>query len=211
MQKKTSQLRELAQQWLGVASDAPMRVVTFKRSRALGGRRFVEIEALTTGGPEARIFFRTDNGQWSIEPQQAKRTVVIEKLTAKPIKRRGSVIQRTEDTSREFNAEIVKNQSIRLFGWTRGTKCGYDVDRSGRNPTTRPFVRVFRIGDEAEYDSFNLSYIGKIAAIGEKTVAIESRAGSSSKLHRLDLYTFALRNWDFDAAVARKRNSEWLD
>ncbi|MBK3865172.1 hypothetical protein G3A40_36060 [Paraburkholderia aspalathi] len=210
MQTKQSQLRALAQQWLDVPADAPLRVVRFKRSRALGGRRFVEIEALTESGPDARIFFRHDDGHWSIQPQKADKAVVIEKLMAKPIKRRGKVIQPVEN-DREFNAEVIKNKSIRLYGWTRGTKCGYDVDQSGRNPVTREFERVFRMGDEAEYDSYNTAFIGKIAAIGEKTVTIESGSGSHIEKHRLDLHSFARRNWDFDAAFARKRNAESLD
>jgi hypothetical protein len=207
MQKNPSQLRVLASEWLGVSADAPVRVARFRHSRALGGRRFLELKASNEGGVSVCIVFRRDDGTWSIEPQQTKGVVVVEKIAPKPIKRRGVTIQRTEDTTREFNAEIIKNQSIRLFGWTRGTTFGYDVDRTGRNPVTRNFARTFRVGDEAEYDSYNLSYIGTIVAIGEKTVSI----ADGSKTTRLDLYTFALRNWDFDAERARKRNSEWMD
>lgn len=94
-----------------------------------------------------------------------------------------------------FSVEIRKNESIRVFG-----------SRSGK-----AFDITFRMGDLAEYDSYNLSYCGKIVGIGEKTVTIVEPYFNAPKRHRLNLYKFAWRNYDFDLAAIQKRNSEWSD
>jgi hypothetical protein len=62
-------------------------------------------------------------------------------------------------------------------------------------------------GDEAEYDSFNLRYTGKITKITEKCVTILPRYGSG-RSKRLDLNTFAWRNHDFDAERVAQQNAE---
>ena len=68
---------------------------------------------------------------------------------------------------------------------------------------------TLRVGDEAEYDSYNLSYTGTITKITEKCVTIVAYPGSRmARTHRLDLNAFCWRNWDFDAAATAKRNSE---
>lgn len=69
------------------------------------------------------------------------------------------------------------------------------------------YRKVFELGDDAVYGSFNLVYTGRIVAIGEKTVSIEDMG----RTHRLDLATFNRRNWNYDADRIRKRNSEWMD
>jgi hypothetical protein len=62
------------------------------------------------------------------------------------------------------------------------------------------FTRSFIVGDEAEYDSYNLRYTGTITKITEKCVTIVAYPNSSmAKAHRLDMNTFCWRNWDFDA------------
>uniref|UniRef100_A0A6M3L970 Uncharacterized protein n=1 Tax=viral metagenome TaxID=1070528 RepID=A0A6M3L970_9ZZZZ len=63
------------------------------------------------------------------------------------------------------------------------------------------FNKTFNIGDNAEYDSYNLSYVGKITAI--KAKYIEITAYGTTK-HRLDIYSFSWRNWDFDLEKIRK-------
>ena len=67
-------------------------------------------------------------------------------------------------------------------------------------------VKVFRLGDEAEYDSFNLKYTGAITSITGKNVIIKPRFGSSTK--RLDFRAFAWRNYDFDSARVSRENFE---
>lgn len=93
------------------------------------------------------------------------------------------------------NAEILPNVYIRLFG----------LYKNRVNP--QPHDITFYIGDSAEYDSYNLHYVGKITAIKEKYVEIEEPYGND-KRHRLDIYTFNRRNWDFNADRIAKENFE---
>jgi hypothetical protein len=98
--------------------------------------------------------------------------------------------------SQEYNIEIEKNVSIRLFGNYKN-HVGGPVD----------FNNTFKIGDEAEYHSYNLSYTGKIISIGEKTVTIQAYSGTlNQKNHRLSLWEFAWRNWHFDAEKIAQDN-----
>jgi|GEM_PF-2473856 len=64
-------------------------------------------------------------------------------------------------------------------------------------------VRVFRPGDVAEYDSYNLAYTAKITGITAKNV-IFSVYG---KTKRLKMDSFAWRNHDFDAVETAKENA----
>lgn len=64
--------------------------------------------------------------------------------------------------------------------------------------------REFKIGDMAEYDSYNLSYYAAIESITEKTVTIAKHY--DSKKHRLDLYKFCWRNHNFDLDKVREEN-----
>ena len=70
-------------------------------------------------------------------------------------------------------------------------------------------AKQFEIGDLAEYDSFNLRYIGKIVAIGEKTITIQEK-GRDRRRHRLNTRTFAFRNWDFDLTEVTHHNHEMM-
>jgi len=64
-------------------------------------------------------------------------------------------------------------------------------------------VRVFRPGDVAEYDSYNLAYTAKITGITAKNV-IFSVYG---KTKRLKMDSFAWRNHDFDAVETANQNA----
>jgi hypothetical protein len=67
----------------------------------------------------------------------------------------------------------------------------------------------FEMGDQAEYDSFNLSYLGQITSITEKSVTITAYKGSSNERnHRLDLDSFCWRNHNFDLERVRRENAE---
>lgn len=77
--------------------------------------------------------------------------------------------------------------------------------------------KTFRIGDFAEYDSYNLSYYGPIVAIGKSTVSIISRhdiakheSGKKVKVHRLDLNKFCWRNYNFDLNKKSAENAETM-
>jgi len=70
-------------------------------------------------------------------------------------------------------------------------------------------VKVFREGDIAEYDSYNLKYLAPIKAITAKNVIFDmsdrcNRAGTK----RLKMESFAWRNHDFDAAEVAAQNAE---
>lgn len=79
------------------------------------------------------------------------------------------------------------------------------VTREGETPNR------FEIGDYAEYDAFNLTYVGKIIKITEKTVTIEYDSEClNPKKRRLSLYEFAWRNWNFNEAEVYNRNAETM-
>ena len=116
------------------------------------------------------------------------RRILMENLKHRDIVRRGQKIEGRRMPGQ--HAEIVVGESIRLFGTAPGEKT-YDI--------------TFRIGDEAEYDSYNFAYTGKIVSIGEKMIGIQP--DRSKRVHRLDIAYFADRNWDFDAAAIAERNA----
>ena len=112
-----------------------------------------------------------------------------------------------------LTAHVVAGSSVVLVGEEKaGYRSVFNPATGRHQPTTepQPISRTFRVGDEAEYGSFNLVYTGTVTAITLKTVTIveDDRA---AKVHRLSLYDFAEANYDFDAAKARKRNAEWQD
>ena len=94
-------------------------------------------------------------------------------------------------------AIVMPGHYIRIYGqsWSR------------REPVD--FDKIFNIGDTAEYDSYNLKYTGKILAIGEKTITIE-RSDTGHGPCRLSIYSFSLKNWDFDAVKIAKNNFETM-
>ena len=68
---------------------------------------------------------------------------------------------------------------------------------------------TFRVGDIAEYDSYNLRYLGEITKITQKAITVVSHKGSSIEAtHRLSLYEFCWRNDNFDLEAARAENAE---
>lgn len=68
-------------------------------------------------------------------------------------------------------------------------------------------MRRFEVGDEAEYDSFNLSYTGQITAIGKATITIKNAWGDGKRLKAAD---FSWRNWNFNSAETARRNAETM-
>ena len=68
---------------------------------------------------------------------------------------------------------------------------------------------TFKIGDKAEYGSYNLHYIGTIVAIGPKTVTIAAYPGTyNERKHQLKLSQFAWRNYKFNLEELQARNAE---
>jgi hypothetical protein len=72
--------------------------------------------------------------------------------------------------------------------------------------------KVFGVGDQAEYHSYNLTYYAPVKSITAKTVVLLSDAyGATGPTHRLTLARFVDKNHDFDLAKARERNANWSD
>lgn len=68
-------------------------------------------------------------------------------------------------------------------------------------------VRVFQVGDQAEYDSYNLSYYAPIKKITKKNAIFE--VYGRRKMVKWE--TFAWRNYDFNLNKARENNSETMN
>jgi hypothetical protein len=70
-------------------------------------------------------------------------------------------------------------------------------------------VKVFRPGDEAEYDSFNLRYTARIKSITAKNAVFEMESWSAAKgtTKRLPWDRFAWRNRDFNAVEVARYNA----
>jgi hypothetical protein len=118
-------------------------------------------------------------------------------------------VERPSFESQVYNVDIEPRQSIRLYGAYKN-HCEYSNNPDGthtRIDQPKPFDITFKIGDVAEYDSYNLKYLGKIVAIGEKTITIDPGYNWEGK-KRLDLWHFAWRNWDFDINKIREYNAE---
>lgn len=121
----------------------------------------------------------------------------IHNIQPKAYKRCGTVYQ-PKETMNTYNAEIVPRKYIKIWG-------------TYRNRINGPveFRKMFEIGDWAEHDSYNLKYSGQIVQIGENSITIESYPGTcNARKHRLDLWAFCWRNWDYDRAEHARYNAE---
>jgi hypothetical protein len=111
-------------------------------------------------------------------------------------------------------AAVTPGRQIVLFGIVDSyppQKKGPDGRYYPQEKVKRGYVSRFRIGDTAEYDSYNLVYFGKITSITAKRVTIDKGRGSSSK-SSLDIERFSSKNWDPDnLEQGMKRNREWSD
>lgn len=95
---------------------------------------------------------------------------------------------KTIEVGKNDFADVSAGNYIRIYG-----------ERYGKQ-----FDRLFRIDDEAEYDRFNLSYMGVISQITTKTVTIIPYRGGKPK--RLKIEKFFELNWDFDSNERRQAN-----
>jgi hypothetical protein len=129
------------------------------------------------------------------------KTILVNEIRAKDTKRKGVV--RPGAVVEGAKAEILPGVSIRLFGehktWNSETKSN----------EMRPYEITFKVGDVAEYHSYNLHYFGVITSITDKLVIIEEE-DMRGKKHRMDLYNFNHHNWDFDLHALRERNSRTM-
>jgi hypothetical protein len=83
------------------------------------------------------------------------------------------------------HAEVAPRRWVRVFGIDAGMA----------------FDRVFATGDEAAYSGFNLTYTGRIEAIGNSTVTVRD-----DRSHRLSIFDFVFWNRRFNAQSALVRN-----
>lgn len=127
--------------------------------------------------------------------------------TASPIMIENIVGPKGREPEKDHHAEILPGQWIRLFGETAKVTYEDSPERYTQRVVKVHYEKMFRIGDEAEYDSYNLSYTGTITSITEKSVTFKTRSG----VKRLSLYEFDWRNYDFDAEETRKQNRETMD
>jgi hypothetical protein len=89
-------------------------------------------------------------------------------------------------------AHIERNQSIHMVG--RYNNQNVDI--------------TFKLGDTAEYGSYNLHYLGTIEKITDKGVTILPRYERNGKTKRLSLNEFMWRNHNFNLAEIEARNAE---
>ena len=97
----------------------------------------------------------------------------------------------------DFHAEILPRCWIRIFG-------------QFINFTPKKFDLRFEIGSLAVFNSYNLIYTGPIFGISEKSVQIADH-DIMGKTTMLDLYTFVMKNWDFDLERIQRHNNSWSD
>ena len=115
-----------------------------------------------------------------------------------PIRTRKGVMYGGKAT--QYQAEIVPGKSIRIV---TDQMTGYDG-----KPIYTHFDKTFKVGDTAEYDSYNLSYFDRIEKITETQVWIHDHTYNKTK--RLSIWEFAWRNYDFNLAKKKRDNSDDL-
>jgi len=75
-----------------------------------------------------------------------------------------------------------------------------------------PYRVEFKLGDTAVYGGFNMTYTGKVVAIGAKTITVEAYSGTSNaQRYRLSVARFSSWNRHFDLNEISRRNGEWMD
>lgn len=102
------------------------------------------------------------------------------------------------------HATLVKGKSIRIWGVDMNVNRGdsrYDPSVMGI-----PYDHTFEVGDEIEYDSYNLSYIATIVSITDKNVIVAPRG--TGKKSRLSPQTVSWRNRLESVQEKRARNSD---
>jgi hypothetical protein len=121
---------------------------------------------------------------------------VIELKDIQPKARRGvtGVGTRQLFSHTVYNADIEPGRSIRLHGIHQ----------------KKPFDVTFKLGDIAEYDSYNLHYTGKIVQIAANTVTIERGSTGERANKRLSLYEFCWRNYDFNETEVAAKNMDTM-
>jgi hypothetical protein len=84
----------------------------------------------------------------------------------------------TKYDSQAYKVSVEHNKSIRI-------ECTY---KNAHNP--KPTDVTFNIGDKAEYDSYNLKYLGVITGITTKTITFEVGTSRQPETKRLKIADF---------------------
>lgn len=88
----------------------------------------------------------------------------------------------------KYSVEIVRGKSIEIY-------------------VEGKMVNRFELGQQAEYDSWNLIYTGPITSITDKVIQITAYPNSNQpRKHNLDINTFCWRNENFNAEKAAAHN-----
>jgi len=83
----------------------------------------------------------------------------------------------------------------------------FDVFIEKNKITIMKSRKEFKVGDIAEYDSWNLKYTAKITSITQNSVTFDTLR-SRGKKTRLQLNEFSYRNQNFDSEEWQKFNHE---
>ena len=107
--------------------------------------------------------------------------------------------------ARKFHGQVYPSQETE-YAMSRNDDGSVTIYRNRQAGAT------FRVGDYAEYGSYNLIYVGEITKITDKVVTIVAYKGHKNmeQVHRLNLYQFAMRNYDFDEERVAKHNEETM-
>ncbi len=106
-------------------------------------------------------------------------------------------------------SKIIVNESV--FGTRRLVAFitpGEKIEIHAFTSHSAPSVTVLKIGDRAEYDSYNLRYLGPIMGITAKSVIVRKGPSSCASTKRMKIEEFAWRNWDFSVEQANRDNAE---
>lgn len=121
------------------------------------------------------------------------------------------VVHLPDPTNENEFVGVIKGVSIRCYGKEKKYLSGGPGSPMSAGPTWVPYDQTFKIGDYVEYDSYNLSYTGRIISITDKTIVVRKGDHPDAKTARMSLRDFNFRNKDFNLAATQKRNSEWMD
>lgn len=132
----------------------------------------------------------------------AKTPITLRDLKARDYKRHGVTHEGKVDVG--HHAEIVPGESITLFGMDDMVLTAANNNGSRVLYTKSPYSKTFKVGDLAEYHSYNLIYLGRIVSITAKGVTIEDERTR----YRLDVHGFSTKNRDFDLERIKRHNHE---
>jgi len=99
------------------------------------------------------------------------------------------------DSFYTLRVEIETGNSIRLFGIKGNLTTG-----------PRAFDMTFKVGEKAEFDSYNLNYFGEILNITAKGVKFFGHGVNTI----IGICEFVARNWD-DVEKKIEHNQNWMD